>query len=830
MRQSVSNYIKTCHTCQVVGKPNQKIPKAPLKPIPAFGEPFSHLIIDCVGPLPKSKSGNEYLLTIMCSSTRFPEAIPLRNIKAKTILKVLIKFFTLVGLPKSIQSDRGSNFMSGLFQQVLHELNIEQLRSSVYHPESQGALERFHQTLKTMLRSFCLESGKDWDEGVHLLLFAARESVQESLGFSPFELVFGHTVRGPLKLLKDKFMEPTHNSLNLLDYVSTFKSRLLKANELAHNNLKIAQCKMKARYDQNSVSRNFKTGEKVLVLFPVSGKPLHAKYYGPYAVDRKVNEQNYIINTPDRRKDKQLCHINLLKPYYSRDNHFISVVASDNDNVIDPPTENSSDICEITVDNVSLKLNNSDILNNINCKIAHLELTKRGELTNLIYRYANLFPDIPSRTNVLHHDVDVGSAKPIKQHPYRINPEKREYLKKEIQYLLESDLIEPSTSSWSSPCVLIPKPDGSYRLCTDYRKVNEVTVTDSYPIPRIDDCIDNIGSSKFISKFDLLKGFYQVPLTEKAKEISAFVTPDGLYQYKVMPFGMKNSPASFQRLVNILTADIPNCEVYIDDAVIFTNSWEEHLEIMETFFRRLSNANLTINLAKSEFCCATVVYLGHVIGQGQVRPINAKIKSISEFPVPNSRKQLMRFLGMAGYYRKFCPNFATISEPLTNLLSKKKTFNWDNECQQAFTKLKAILETTPVLSAPNFNIEFKLYVDASDVGAGAMLVQPDPKGVDKPIAYFSKKFNKHQKNYSVIEKECLALILALQHFEVYVSNTNPVTVYTDHNPLKFISKMKTKNQKILRWSLYLQNFNLQIEHVKGRLNVIADSLSRGFVD
>ena len=220
LKADVSNYCKSCHTCQVVGKPNQVIPKAGLQPIPAFDEPFSRIIIDCVGPLPKTKSGNEYLLTIMCASTRFPEAIPLRNIKTKTIVKALVKFFTFVGLPKSVQSDQGSNFMSGVFQQVMHELGIKQYRSSAYHPESQGALERFHQTLKNMIRSYCFDTEKDWDEGIHLLLFAVRESVQESLGFSPFELVFGHTVHGPLKLLKEKFLSQEDTPLNLLQYVS----------------------------------------------------------------------------------------------------------------------------------------------------------------------------------------------------------------------------------------------------------------------------------------------------------------------------------------------------------------------------------------------------------------------------------------------------------------------------------------------------------------------------------------------------------------------------------------------------------------------------------
>ena len=190
---------------------------------------FCRIIIDCVGLLPKTKSGQECLLTIMCASTRFPEAIPLRNIKTKNIVKALVKFFTFVGLPKSVQSDQGSNFMSGIFQQVMHELGITQYKSSPYHPESQGALERFHQTLKNIIRSYCFDTEKDWDDGIHLLLFVVRESFQESLGFSPVELEFGHTVLGPLKLLKETFLSNDDSSLNLLQYVSDFKDRLSKA-------------------------------------------------------------------------------------------------------------------------------------------------------------------------------------------------------------------------------------------------------------------------------------------------------------------------------------------------------------------------------------------------------------------------------------------------------------------------------------------------------------------------------------------------------------------------------------------------------------------------
>ena len=243
LKRDVAKWCKECHTCQLGGKPNQNIPQAPLHPIPAFDEPFSHIIIDCVGPLPKTKSQNEYLLTIMCSSTRFPEAIPLRSIKTNTILKALIKLFTLFGLPKSIQSDQGTNFMAHAFQQVMNQLGIKQYKSSAYHPESQGALERFHQTLKTMIKMYCIENSKDWDEGVHLLLFAVSESVQESLGFSLFELVFGHAVRGPLLLLKEKWLDEDPEKISVLKYVATFKDRLFRAGQIAKRNLQESKAK-----------------------------------------------------------------------------------------------------------------------------------------------------------------------------------------------------------------------------------------------------------------------------------------------------------------------------------------------------------------------------------------------------------------------------------------------------------------------------------------------------------------------------------------------------------------------------------------------------------
>ena len=715
----------------------------------------------------------------------------------------------------------------------MKELGVSHIKSSAYHPESQGVLERFHQTFKNMLRTYCLDNNKDWDEGVHLLLFAAREVVQDSLGFSPFELVFGHRVRGPLMLCKEQMLSSGSEGHNVLKYVVSFKERLMKACEAAKENLCVRQDEMKTWYDKKARLRTFSPGEQVLVLLPTSGNALQARYHGPYTIKRKLSDVNYLVNTPERRKKVQLCHINMLKKYHTRENMDSSeqsvafvvqgVVSEKEDEKLESDAE-----CPIPEPvGASVKMMNSEILSNLDNKLGHLSPEQQNDITDIIHDYSALFPDIPGRTTVVEHDVDIGDSKPVKQHPYRVNPVKAEKLKAEVKFLLQNELIECSHSQWSSPCILVPKPGDAVRFCTDYRKVNALTKVDAYPMPRVDDCVDRVGKAKYVSKFDLLKGYWQVPLTERAVEVSAFVVPDGFYQYKVMPFGMKNASATFQRMMNSIIWELEGCDVYIDDVVIVSDNWEDHVKRIRMLFDRLMKANLSVNLAKCEFGKATLTFLGHVVGQGQVKPRQAKIESIVNFPTPANKRELMRFLGVCGYYRKFCSNFSDIVHPLTELLGKGKEFNWSDACQASFDRVKAVLSNSPVLITPDFQKQFKLSVDASDIGVGAVLSQDDESGIEHPIAYFSKKLNKHQRNYSTIEKETLAIVLALTHFDVYLSSTvQPILVFTDHNPLVFLNRMKNQNQRILRWSLLLQEYNIDIHYVQGTRNVIADALSR----
>lgn len=815
----------------MTGKPNQRIPLAPLQPIAVCTTPFEHLIIDCVGPLPRSKAGHAYLLTVMCQSTRYPTAYPLRSITTKSILKALTNFMSIFGIPKTIQSDQGSNFMSRQFSKVLQQLKVKHNISSAYHPQSQGGLERFHQTLKSLLRSYCVELDCDWEDGLPWILLAIREVVQESTGFSPNELVFGHTVRGPIAVLADEW-NITDPPENVLDYVSGFRYRLYEARAIALRKLGKSQEKMQRLFDRKVKLRSFQVGDKVLALLPVLSSPFQARFSGPYTIVKCYTNNNYLLSTPDRRKKVQVCHVNLLKPYLSPVSSLsVHVVTSDLDSSVSGASvDMTTDLDEKSGPSrgvVEGRLNNSEFLVNLSHHLSHLCEPEKTSIIELVNSFPSIFSDVPTQTHVIQHDIDVGMASPVKQHPYRVNPVKRKLLEKEVEYLLAHRLAEPSFSSWSSPCILVTKSDQSYRFCTDYRKLNSLTKPDCFPLPRIDDCVDRVGSAQFVSKFDLLKGYWQVPLTSRAKELSAFITPDSFLQYTVMPFGVRNAPATFQRLVNRVLSGMQGCEAYLDDVVLYSSTWSEHLAQIRELFERLAKANLTVNLAKCEFGKATVTYLGKVVGRGCVRPITAKVEAISSFPTPTTRRELRRFLGMVGYYRGFCKNFADVVAPLTDLLSPKRPFHWSVQCQCAFDNAKSLLANAPVLTAPNFEKPFLLAVDASAFGAGAVLLQEDDKGVEHPVSYFSKKFNCHQQVYSTVEKEALALVLAVQHFEVYLSSVcGPIVIYTDHNPLTFLDRMRGKNQRIMRWSLILQPFSLLIKHIRGKDNLIADALSR----
>ncbi len=411
---------------------------------------------------------------------------------------------------------------------------------------------------------------------------------------------------------------------------------------------------MKGTFAKKTVQRSFEVGDQVLVLLPLPGSALQAKFTGPYVIEEKLNDTDYVVQTPDRKRKTRVCHINMLKLYISRSNSRNSIsapVTSVTPVVVASVNAASSGYSPI-MDDLRLgsaclsgaRLQNSEALVTLGSRLSHLSRSAQSEIVQLVDKYSSLFSDVPTVTHVLMRDIDVGDHRPVKQNAYRVNPVKREIMKKETQYLIENGLAVPSCSPRCSPCVLVPKADGTSRFCTDYRKVNKLTKADSYPLPRMDDCIDRIGSAKFITKLDLLKGYWQVPLTERALEISVFATPDAFLQYKILAFGLKNAPATFQLLMNRVLANVQNCEAYLDDVVCYSTTWNDHLKTLEEVFTRFRDANLTLNLAKCEFCHATIAYLGKEVGHGTVRPVEAKVQAIVVFPVPKSKRDFCKNL------------------------------------------------------------------------------------------------------------------------------------------------------------------------------------------
>ena len=317
-----------------------------------------------------------------------------------------------------------------------------------------------------------------------------------------------------------------------------------------------------------------------------------------------------------------------------------------------------------------------------------------AELGTLLTEFSDVMQIIPGRTNLVEHDVQTGDAHPVKLPPYRLPHAYRGSVQNEIQEMLEQGIIEPSSSAWSAPIVLVKKKDGSLRLCVDYRRLNGVSEADAYPMPRVDYLIDRLGKSCFISTMDLTRGYWQVPMAKKARHKTAFTTPFGLYQFNVMPFGLQGAPATFQRLMDKVLHGLEDFSAaYLDDVIIFSESWEHHLQYLRQVLQSFRDAGLTVKAKKCQLGMAQCTYLGHVVGSGAVCSDPAKIEAVKSFPVPRTKKQVRVFLGLTGYYRRFIPNYSSVAVPLSDLTKKNAPSQviWTEKCDLSFKQLKELL-------------------------------------------------------------------------------------------------------------------------------------------
>jgi hypothetical protein len=393
--------------------------------------------------------------------------------------------------------------------------------------------------------------------------------------------------------------------------------------------------------------------------------------------------------------------------------------------------------------------------------------------------------------------------------------------------MLEQRVIEPSESPWVSPIVLVQKRDGGVRFCVDYRKLNQVTKLDEFPLPRIDDTLDLLTGSRHFSTLDLASGYWQVEMEPSSKEKTAFTTYSGLYQFRKMPFGLVNAPATFQRLMEVVVAGLAHsvCVVYLDDILVVGKTVSEHNSNLTQVLQRLRSAGLRLQPKKYHFALERVEYLGHVVSADSVSTNPKKRMAVEEYPVPHDLKTLRSFLGLASYNRKFVPDFAKVAGPLHALTKKEVPFLWTPKCQSAFVELKRLLTHSPVLSFPDFAEPFILETDASGACLGAVLAQKQEYGTVRPIAYASRSLQPHEKNYGITELEGLGVVLAVKHFRPYLYG-HRCEVYTDHSALTSLLNTPQPSGKLARLGMAIQELDLQIKHRAGRSNANADALSR----
>ena len=402
---------------------------------------------------------------------------------------------------------------------------------------------------------------------------------------------------------------------------------------------------------------------------------------------------------------------------------------------------------------------------------------------------------------------------------------------RQIKEMLDLGIIVPSNSEMASPVVCVLKgPNGQngVRLAIDYRHVNKFSAGDSFPTPDISDVLQKVGRAKYISCFDAKSGYWQIPVKKECRWLTAFVCDSGLFEFQRMPFGLKSSGNTFMRCMSKVLHPIRSfTETFVDDMAVLSMTWPEHMEHLEKFLKTIKDSGLTLNLKKCSLGQGKVPFLGHVVGSGKIEPDPVKIATVSSLQPPTTKKEVRRLIGFFSYFRNFIPSLAETARVITDLTQKSvsNTVPWRSEHQNALDKLKSDLCNATALSVIDYTKDFGLLVDASATAVGCCLIQWDDQDNEKPIAFASLKLSPTQTRWSTIEREAFAVIWSLRRFRSWIF-LSKIIVFSDHNPLSFLTEAAPKSAKLARWALALQEFNIDFRYRAGRRNAAADFLSR----
>ena len=696
----VKRFCASCDICQR-SAPKGRTPKAPLEKMPLIEDPFHRVAIDLIGPIsPASQSGHRYILTMVDFATRYPEAVALKGIDTIQVAEALLEFFSRVGVPSQILSDQGSQFMSEVMKEVARLLGVKQLHSTPYHPQCDGLVERFNGSLKAMLKRMCCEQPQNWDRFLPAALFAYREVPQSSLGFSPFELLYGRMVRGPVSILKELWTqdESEPEVRTTYQYVVDLKQRLEDTCKYAQEELGKNSEVYRRHFNKKAKSRHFPKGSKVLLLLPTDHNKLLLHWKGPFTVLDKSGLNDYLLDIGGKKK---LFHANMLRQYVERedDDSVVGTSACGVSVVQDVETPGEGNLHFPT-------LKSEETHENVNV-FADLEPKKKEEIRRFVEKRAHTFSDLPGQTDLELADIQLDTKDPVKANPYPLPYATREIIGAEVKKMLDMGIIEKSKSPFCSPLVAVKKADGSHRVCVDLRALNRHTVLDSEPMPNIEDLYAQLATmkGKYFSKLDLSKGYWQIRLTEQSREKTAFSTPLGLFQFKVLPFGWVNAGAVFTRMMRKLLDGLEGVVNFMDDICVASETWEEHMKVLNLVFDRLEKAGLTARPSKCYLGYPSLQFLGFEIGQGEKKPEQQKVEKILDAPQPKTKKEVRSLLGLVGYYREFVPNFSAVTAPLSDLTKKGNpdTVVWTDATEKAFISVKKNLASFPILRLPDFS-------------------------------------------------------------------------------------------------------------------------------
>ena len=459
----------------------------------------------------------------------------------------------------------------------------------------------------------------------------------------------------------------------------------------------------------------------------------------------------------------------------------------------------------------------------------HLSKSEKIQFKQFLIDYQDVFAkddfDL-GKCNLVFHKIETGNAKPVKIPPRRLSPEARAAADKIVQELLDRGLVEHSKSEWSAPIVMTRKKDNSYRLCCDFRGCNAVSKSDSWPQPNIHETLESLGECRIYTVCDLASGYWQIPLHPDSVEKSAFCTRRGLFQWKVLPFGLKSATATFQRLLETILGNMrfTSCLVYVDDLIVYAKDFETNIARLRDLFDKLRGANLKVKGKKCHFFQTSVEYLGHKISGSGIETCADKVQAIKDWEIPRTKKAVRSFLGVTGFYRRFIEHYSTIAKPLTLLTADKADYVWTPECQVAFDCLKERLTSSPVLGFPRAKGRYILHTDASDCGLGCTL-QQEQDGQLVVIAYGSKTLGPSEMLYCTTKKELYAIVFFIHQYRHYIAN-DKFLVVTDHSSLRYWQRFRHAEGQLGRWLSSLSSYDFEVDTIPGKSNTAADGLSR----